>query len=401
MMKRRTLLIGILLAWMALPLMNLGKGGVADAQDELIFPSKPKPVEGWRIPGRPAEDGGAILPQTPRVEEISPLSPLENTPQKLFGEAPKSEVLPPEEPPPVDASVPWEDLLAMTLRPVVLPTSRYLSIGGEGVSLREGPGLDFPRVGTLYTGDVVSHLDTDDDWYLIVDSAGTEGWVSSRYASFVNQAASIVVAERVTLRDAPSIESRVLGSLYRGAIVTADNPVGDWVEIRTPNLEKAYVSKDFVRQLPPQYSPNLPLVEATTATVTSFASVVHEATAGTQYILAVGGDEWVKGGKIGLLHFSLQAPALLTDPERHPPHFVDGVFFEKTVLKRDFASAFSEKSRFPEGTESIAVAYLRGKKKDGIWVFGFTFAGHSPEGRFALVCQEGLRTGDYQILDDQ
>jgi hypothetical protein len=250
---------------------------------------------------------------------------------------------------------------------------------------------------------VVSHLDTDDDWYLILDSAGTEGWVSSQYASPVNQAASIVVAERVSLRDAPGIESRVLGSLYRGAIVAADEPTGDWVEIRTPNLDKAYVSKDFVRQLPPEYSPNLPLVEAptNTATLTSFATLVDEATSGTQYILAVGGDEWVKGGKIGLIHFSRKNPSLMMDPEWHPPHFGVGVFFEKTIMRRDFPSAFSTESRFPEGTESVAVAYLRGKKKDAIWVFGFSFVGHAPDDRFALVCQEGPHVGKYLLLEDE
>lgn len=49
------------------------------------------------------------------------------------------------------------------------------------VTLREGPALNHPRVGTLSSGDQVRTLASRDDWTQVKTSEGLSGWMPTKY----------------------------------------------------------------------------------------------------------------------------------------------------------------------------------------------------------------------------
>lgn len=386
----------------ALSVSAVGLSG--HAQEPPRSPAEPKPVERWRPPQPPAGAPRVVVPDAPPAQEVEPLSgrPVLEVPAPQDPNARLRQI--PEEPPiEEEGAVVWEDLLRLTLRPALLPIQNRLSVIRDGVILREGPGLDFPSLGTLLRGDSLRRLDTDDGWSRVVIASGTEGWVYAELTQPIEETPAIIAGDRVNLRSEPSTDGLILGSLYQGALVVASERNGEWIRIRTPNLEEAYVAGPYIRLLPPQFPPNPPLrafVSQSDRPVASLA-VVDETTAETAYLLAVWGDEWVKGGKVGLLY--------LLSGERNPLEsigatnavFTEGPYFEATVRQNDFDPSFGAKVELPPDTVAVTAAYLRGKKKDRIWLFEFALDSSQSGGRFALVCQEGPQTGAYLLLPER
>jgi len=370
------------------------------ACQEVVLPSRPRPVETWDPSPPSFEDPGATLPQAPEGREIPPLLSRPAAPSRVFGAVPVTGPQAPEEPPPVEGDVQWETLFERTVYPVVLSTSRLVTIQQETVTFRDGPGLDFPEIGVLHAGDRACLADTDDGWYRLRMTSGQRGWVPMTHAAPVFQKPAAIVADKVNLRSEPGLAGQVLGSLYQGAIVLVGSTTQEWVEVRTPNLERAYVSGPFVREIPPGKSPLRPVVPvpAETPLLVSLTKLVDQASAEASYLLAVGGNEWVKGGKVGLMHFSHAGSRSTLEEVSAPSKFEDGVFFQKTIPRRDCEEALGPGFQLPNGTDFVTVAYLRGEKQGLIWTFEFSFSSSQPEGEFAIVCQEGDLAGRYAVL---
>jgi len=58
-------------------------------------------------------------------------------------------------------------------------------ITGDGVTMREGPGVNFDKVGRLMTGEWVTILESTEDWHKILDPRGQVAWVFARWVDEV------------------------------------------------------------------------------------------------------------------------------------------------------------------------------------------------------------------------
>ena len=95
----------------------------------------------------------------------------------------------------------------------------------------------------------------------------------------------------------------------------------------------------------------------------------------------------------------LQEPALAV--ESATSVFTEGTFFQATVQRDDFEKSFAAPVALPKETASATVAYLRGVKKDRIWLFEFAIDAAHQGGKFAMVCQEGAQTGAFLMLEER
>lgn len=375
-------------------------------------PVRPRPVENWTAPPRPAETQGSVLPDSPPVREISPLQPPKRVEGPVFGSRP----IEPLPVPPVaaegdapdsgaDSPSPAEGALVEvfqdSIHPIILAPERFLSVNGQGVALRDGPGVDYRKVGTLYQGDLVEWRDTDDHWHRVVIASGTDGWMAGEYAEAVPQRIALVTGERVNLRDAPSDQALVLGSLYLGAVVTAMETFGDWTQIRTPNLRNAYIANTHLRQLGENERPPFPFQPhpETAVRIASLARIGQSATGEVEYLLAVQPGDWVKGGKVGLVYLSNYTLPFFGEEPDPAPTFREGAYFEKVLFRDQYSSGLPSLGDWKDPTSSILAAHLRGKKEGPVWTYPFKFAPGKTDGRFALCRQKGEGAGSFLLLE--
>jgi hypothetical protein len=78
--------------------------------------------------------------------------------------------------------------------PVIAPSTigdgEQMVITEELLNVRSGPGLDYPEVYVLHSGDIVTVHGYDSDWLYITNSKDENGWIMSEYASPVSDDAS-------------------------------------------------------------------------------------------------------------------------------------------------------------------------------------------------------------------
>jgi len=58
-------------------------------------------------------------------------------------------------------------------------TGQTVVVGIEGLSFRRGPSRDAERISTLHRGTRLEHLATENGWYRVRATDGTEGYVSA------------------------------------------------------------------------------------------------------------------------------------------------------------------------------------------------------------------------------
>ncbi len=377
-----------------------------------VAPTQPRPVDIWKVPPRPHTRQGSVIPQNPEAREITPLKPPPRIDGPVFGNRP----IEPLPEPPVESmerlntlesnslgvvSVGNRDLFRDSIHPIVLSPERYLSINGQGVALREGPGIDFRQVAAVYQGDLVEWKDTDDEWHRVVISSGTDGWLAGNLTERVPQRIAVVTGEKVNLRDAPSEQARILGSLYQGAVVIAMEIFGEWTQVRTPNLRNVYIASEFLKSMDEKDSIPFPLSPHPGGVdrIASLARLGSTATGEYEYLLAVQPGDWVKGGKVGLVYFSDYSTPFFGDEPEPPPAILSGDFFSKLLFKNQFSTGFPGTNEIPIETDSILVGYLRGQKENLVWTYPFKFTPGASQGQFALCCQEGDHAGSFLVLE--
>jgi len=104
-----------------------------------------------------------------------------------------------------------------TVGPSGLPLPRFVSLAGESINVRSGPGKTYP-IRWVYTrlGLPVKIVEEFDAWRKIVDHEGDEGWIHGSLLS--RRRTVIVTAELLELRRTPDREARILLRAERGVI---------------------------------------------------------------------------------------------------------------------------------------------------------------------------------------
>ena len=57
----------------------------------------------------------------------------------------------------------------------------------SALSLRQGPGTNYERIGQVYRGDQLDILEEQNGWYKVQTYDGVEAWVSAEYVNIIEQ----------------------------------------------------------------------------------------------------------------------------------------------------------------------------------------------------------------------
>lgn len=127
--------------------------------------------------------------------------------------------------------------------PAPVHAAEYLSVAGEGVTLRSGPGLNFDALFRLPSGYPLRVLDRKEEWILVQDYEGDRGWILN---SFVGDRSTVIVRVReAKIREAPGRSAAELGTAGREVIFRKTGTQGDWVRVSHSKVD-GWVHKSLV-----------------------------------------------------------------------------------------------------------------------------------------------------------
>ena len=134
---------------------------------------------------------------------------------------------------------------------------------GSVLSLRSGPGLNYPATGSVYQGLRVTAVgrNADSTWLKVLLSDGQEGWIGAQYVQLSIPVGNLPVVDGTTappastatpapaansatvatgalnVRSGPGIGYGVVAAAYQGQVVTllARNSISSWLKIQLSN----------------------------------------------------------------------------------------------------------------------------------------------------------------------
>jgi N-acetylmuramoyl-L-alanine amidase len=154
-------------------------------------------------------------------------------------------------------------------------------INGSVVNVRSGPGTTYSIAGTLYKDTQVEVLQQSNGWNQIKYGSLT-GWVS---ASLLTPDITLkVTGKYVNLRSGPGTTYSVLGQVKQGDVLTLIDVVDDWYIVKTPGLDKAYITASLVEKA----SSAAPSVPPTTTPADDVLTVPSAPASGAPRVLLNG-----------------------------------------------------------------------------------------------------------------
>ena len=134
-------------------------------------------------------------------------------------------------------------LTAFITLPVQADTA---TITGNGVNMRSGPGTNYQIIDTIPKGTVAEVLDQQDGWVKIY-SARISGWVSASYAEIKVTPKVTVTGETVNLRSGPGTSYSKIGEAVRGDQLTLIEQQGDWYVVKNAAGTICYISAAYAQ----------------------------------------------------------------------------------------------------------------------------------------------------------
>lgn len=113
---------------------------------------------------------------------------------------------------------------------IEISQAKMVSIAGDMVNMRSGPGNNYEVVWELGQGYPLSVIDQQGDWLKVADYEGDIGWVQKDQ---VAEKAYLVVKKRiVNIRSGPGENYRVIRQAHQGVVFRTLGKKDDWVKIR-------------------------------------------------------------------------------------------------------------------------------------------------------------------------
>ena len=107
----------------------------------------------------------------------------------------------------------------------------YVSVKGDNVNVRSGPGTNYQVSMELFAGYPLKVASTQGDWLKVVDFENDSGWIHN---SLVNPGNSVIVNgnKSVNMRSEPNTKSSVIATVDRGVVMTKLESQGKWLKLK-------------------------------------------------------------------------------------------------------------------------------------------------------------------------
>lgn len=146
------------------------------------------------------------------------------------------------------------------------PPPAVATVREENLSLRDGPSTAYVKLQGLAAGTTIDLLARYEGWFAARLPDGTLGWVTGDYLQIVpgvverldvltsmpdpNPALVATADNRLNLRGGPSTEYPKLGTIAAGTALDLVGRYQDWLKVRTPSGDTAWVSSDVLSVRP-------------------------------------------------------------------------------------------------------------------------------------------------------
>ena len=119
-----------------------------------------------------------------------------------------------------------------------------VSIKGNNVNMRSGPGEKYAVLWDLGSGFPLKVVDQKGKWYKVEDFEGDSGWV---YETLVDRAPHLIVKRRrVNMRSGPGDGYRVVGKANYGVVFKTLKVKKGWAKVRHENGLVGWISRSLL-----------------------------------------------------------------------------------------------------------------------------------------------------------
>lgn len=113
--------------------------------------------------------------------------------------------------------------------------AEMLSVKGEGVNLRTGPGKQYDVKWIYGSGYPVELLERTGEWYKVVDFEDDTGWLHT--SVLANTLHAIVKAnrdnaEKINIRRGPGSDTKIVGKAHYGVVFKVVGRQSDWIKVQ-------------------------------------------------------------------------------------------------------------------------------------------------------------------------
>lgn len=147
----------------------------------------------------------------------------------------------------------WEKLLFLSVFLVITAAgflqAEMLSIKGEKVNLRSGPGKNYSIKWEYGAGFPVEIIERNKNWVKVKDFENDTGWV---HKSFLSTEPHMIIKanknteEKINIRKGPGSEHAIVGKAHYGVVLKTLQHQNDWVELQHESGLKGWISSSFL-----------------------------------------------------------------------------------------------------------------------------------------------------------
>lgn len=127
--------------------------------------------------------------------------------------------------------------------------AEMVSIAGNNVNMRSGPGKKYKVMWKLGSGFPLKVLKRSGSWLRVQDFEGTIGWVSKRV---VNKTPHMIVRvnrktkKQINVRSGPGTSNRIVAKAYYGVVFKTLQQKDGWVQVRHEKGVTGWVKKTLL-----------------------------------------------------------------------------------------------------------------------------------------------------------
>ena len=124
-----------------------------------------------------------------------------------------------------------------------------VSVHGNTVNLRSGPGSHFPVRWEYGNGFPLKVLSTKQNWLKVRDFEDDTGWI---YKPLVDDTPHVIVnvnknsKVKINIRSSPSIHSKVLGKAFYGVVFKVITEKDGWVKVHHEGGLNGWIKKSLL-----------------------------------------------------------------------------------------------------------------------------------------------------------
>lgn len=107
----------------------------------------------------------------------------------------------------------------------------YVSIKGDNVNVRTGPGTDYQVSMELFEGYPLKVTSTQGEWLKVVDFENDSGWL---HQSLVVDGNTVIVNgnKNVNMRSEADTNSAIIATVDRGVVMNVLETKGNWLKLK-------------------------------------------------------------------------------------------------------------------------------------------------------------------------